>query len=341
MTQRQIWLNLAGLLAVIGLCAGWYWQSTGVRAVPALTRALTEAQPQARIFAAQGLAEAGAAAAASVPDLLEVALHDPVQYAASEAARALTRIDLTAARRVMTFYLPLLRDRDAQVRRKACAVLASLGPVAKPAVPALLDLLADDDDLVRDRAVDALATIGLPATSVLPALTRALEDRTPFVRYTATKHLAFTLTPPAGSWPALRRLLNDQDKGVASLARTALDRAMREPTPTASVYARMLGMKTSTGYALVQLAMQGPPAVEALPAIVPMLQDARALHRYLAAEALGAIGPQAASAVPALTQSLKDEEAVVRDSAADALAAIGTPEAAGAVATYRRGGGQS
>ncbi len=33
MTQRQIWLNFAGLLALICLCAGWYWQSTGVRAL--------------------------------------------------------------------------------------------------------------------------------------------------------------------------------------------------------------------------------------------------------------------------------------------------------------------
>ncbi len=323
MTQRQIWLNLAGLLALICLCAGWYWQSTGVRAIPALTRALRDEQSQARIFAAQGLAETGVAAKASVPDLLEVALHDPVQYAGAEAARALTRIDLFAARQVMASYLPLLQDQDVQVRRNACSVLASLGPVAKPAVPALVALLDDPDDLVRDRAVDALAMIGLPAKTVLSALTRALEDKTAFVRYTATRHYAFTLTPPPDSWPLLRRLMNDRDKGVASLARSALDRAMREPAPKASVYAQMIGMKTSTGYALQQLAMLGPGAAEALPVLVPVLQDEQALHRYLAVETLGAIGPQAAAAVPALTKLLTDDDQVVRESAAEALASIG------------------
>jgi len=323
MTQRQIWQNLAGLLALIGLCAGWYWQSTGVRAIPSLTDSLKDEQPQTRIFAAQGLAETGGAAQIAVPDLLDVALHDPAQYASAEAAKALTRIDLSAARQVMTAYLPLLQNQDAQIRRKACAVLASLGPVAKPAVPSLLAALDDEDDLVRDRAVDALALIGLPAKRVLPALTRALEDKTAFVRYTATRHLAFTLTPPPDSWPLLRRLMNDQDKGVASLARNALDRAMREPAPKASVYAQMIGMKTNTGYALQQLAMLGPRAAETLPAIMPVLQDEQALHRYLAVEALGAIGPPAAAAVPALTRLLTDEEAVVRESAAEALAAIG------------------
>nr|MBI3613706.1 HEAT repeat domain-containing protein [Nitrospirota bacterium] len=323
MTQRQIWLNLAGLLALIGLCAGWYWQSTGVRAIPALTDSLKDDQPQTRVFAAQGLAEIGAAAKSSAPDLLELALHDPVQYAGAEAAKALTRIDLSAARQVMAAYLPLLRNQDVQVRRRACVVLASLGPVAKPAVPALLGALDDADDLVRDRAVDALAMIGLPATAVLPALTRALEDKTAFVRYTATRHFAFTLTPPPDSWPVLSRRLNDQDKGVASLAQNALDRAMREPAPKASVYARMIGMKTGTGYALLQLAMLGPGAAEALPALMPVLQDEQALHRYLAVEALGAIGPPAAAAVPALTRLLTDEDAVVRESAIGALAAIG------------------
>nr|MBI3611601.1 HEAT repeat domain-containing protein [Nitrospirota bacterium] len=323
MTQRHIWQNVTGLLALIGLCAGWYWQSTGVRAIPALTQALQDEQVQARVFAAQGLAETGVAAKASVPDLLEVALHDPVQYAAAEAAKALTRIDLAAARQVMAAYLPLLRDQDVQVRRKASAMLGSLGPVAKPAVPSLLGALDDTDDLVRDRAVDALATIGLPAKTVLSALTRALEDKTAFVRYTATRHFAFTLTPPPASWPLLRRLMHDPDKGVASLAQSALDRAMREPAPKASVYAQMIGMKTSTGYALQQLAMLGPGAAEALPAIMPVLQDEQALHRYLAVEVLGAIGPQATSAVPALTRLLTDEDAVVRESAAEALATIG------------------
>jgi len=323
MTQRQIWLNVAGLLALIGLCAGWYWQSTGVRAIPALTHSLKDEQTQTRVFAAQGLAETGVAAKASVPDLLEVALHDPVQYAAAEAAKALTRIDLAAARQVMAAYLPLLQNQDVQIRRKACAVLASLGPVAKPAVPSLLGALDDEDDLARDRAVDALAMIGVPATTVLPALTRALEDKTAFVRYTATRHFAFTLTPPPDSWPILRRRMHDQDKGVASLAGVALDRAMRESAPKASVYAQMIGMNTSTGYALQQLAMQGPGAAEAVPEIMRALQDDQALHRYLAVEALGAIGPQAASAVPVLTRMLTDDDAVVRASAAEALAVIG------------------
>lgn len=35
MTWKHIWLNLGSLLALIGLLALFYWQSTGVRASPA------------------------------------------------------------------------------------------------------------------------------------------------------------------------------------------------------------------------------------------------------------------------------------------------------------------
>ena len=83
MTPRQIGLHLGGLIVLIALLAAWYWQSTGARAVPALTESLRSDDAKVRIAAAQTLAEIGPDAKAAVPDLLNQALHDPVLYAAT------------------------------------------------------------------------------------------------------------------------------------------------------------------------------------------------------------------------------------------------------------------
>ena len=77
MAPRQIGLHLGGLIVLIGLLAGWYWQATGARAVPALTESLKSDDAKVRIAAAQALAEIGPVAKAAVPDLLNQALHDP------------------------------------------------------------------------------------------------------------------------------------------------------------------------------------------------------------------------------------------------------------------------
>lgn len=324
MTQRQIWINLGGLAAILCLCAVWYWTGTGIRAIPSLTRSLQDQNPKTRASAAQGLAELSHLAKSATPTLLDLALNDPSQHVATEAARALARIDLSAARKVLAAYQPQLQDQDAQVRLTACTMLAALGPAATPSVPALLPLLDDPDDQVRERAVNALALVGFPAGLVSPALTRALEDKSAIVRHTATRHLAFTIYPPPDSWPILRRLTDDQDKSVASLAKIALGRGLGEPPPKADAYAQMIGMKAGADYALLQLARMGPDAAGAVPAIASMLGSDQVLSRFLAVEALRAIGPAAASAVPALQQTLQDEDPVMREIAAEALTSIGS-----------------
>ncbi|MEW6542200.1 MAG: HEAT repeat domain-containing protein [Nitrospirota bacterium] len=325
MTPKQIGLNLGGLIVLIGLLAGWYWQSTGARAVPALIESLRQEEPDRRIMGAQALASIGPAAKPAVPALIEQALHDPVEYAGVEAAQALKTIDLPAARRVTAAYLPALADRDPQVRRKACAVLAGLGPVAKPAVPALIAVLQDQDDLVRDRAVRALGSIGIPAGLVLPALTQALQDKAWQIRYAAVTEFAFSTAAPDAALPALTHLLHDENKSTGALAQSAVDRAKRDRQSEVASFTSMLQLGQSRPYVLHQLAKLGPEAAESVPALIPILKDEVALHRYLAAEALGAIGPSAKDSMPALNELLEDDDPVVRDSAAEALKAIAGP----------------
>lgn len=336
MTQKQIWLHLGGLIVLIGLLGLFYWQSTGARAVPALTDSLKDKDSKVRVAAAQMLAEIGHAAKPAVALLLNQALYDPVQYASTEAARALKTIDLAAARQVVTSFMVALEDGDIQTRRQACAVLGSLGPVAKPAVPDLIDALSDADDGVRMYAVGALGEVGIPATQVIPALAKALHDPSQAVRHRAVSQFAFAIPTTDAVVPYLQPLLEDKDRGIATLARSAMNSPHRQAKDRTAVYVTMLRMGSVNDYALRQLAQFGPEAAGTVPAVIPVLKDERSLYRYLAAEVLGAIGPGAKDAVPALIAVLHDSDPIVRISAVDALDAIGTPEARGAADTYRK-----
>jgi HEAT repeat protein len=335
MTKRQIAAHLGGLIVLIGMLTLWFWSSTGARAVSGLTSSLTDEQPKVRVAAAQALGQIGPAARPAVPALLNQALHDPIEYSAGQAALALKTIDLAAARQVITAYLPALAEQDVHLRRNACSVLASLGPVAKPAVPALTHALNDSDEIVRARAVSALGEIGIPAKDVVPALATALHDNSSQVRHAAATKFAFSMAPAPDAIPALTEAAESSDMSVGFLAKTALDRVNREAKNKASMLVIILKQGSSHDYALHQLAEMGPRAVEAVSALIPSLKDERALNRYLAAEALLAIGPQAKEAASALIAALQDDDSVVRASAADALEAIGSPEAQQAVATYR------
>jgi vesicle coat complex subunit len=231
----------------------------------------------------------------------------------------------------MAASLPALRAPDVQTRRRACAMLGSLGPVAKPAVPGLIEALDDQDELIRMHAVGALGEIGIPSAQVIPALAKALRDPSRTVRHRALSQFAFSLPPTESVMPHLKELTGDKDPGIATLAKSALNSPHRQARDRIAVHVTMLQMGNASDYTLRQLAQLGPEAAGAVQAVIPLLTHSRPLHRYLAAEVLGAVGPGAKEAVPALTAALQDGDAVVRESAAEALRTInagGTPSSA-------------
>ncbi len=335
-THRHIYLNLVGLGALIAVLTVTFWLHTGPRAIPRLIEQLKDEEPTARILAAQWLAKLGPDAKEAVPALVDAALRDPNQDVSAAAAAAIHTLDLSAARDVVSGYLPALWDGDAAVRRKACAVLGSLGPVAKPAVSSLITMLDDTDELVRERAVGALGAIGIPQSEIVTALIRALRDPASIVRYRAAAQFAFHVPVTVAAVPSLLELRNDPDKSVAALAEIALEHAGQPDRQDVSHLVALLERPGEKDYALQQLAQLGPQAADAAPVLVSVLKDSLALNRYLAAEALRAIGPAAEEAVPELIVALHDPDPIVTESAAEALEAIGTPDALKALEPLRR-----
>jgi HEAT repeat protein len=322
LSTREIRLHLGELVLFLGLLALWYWNSTGARAVPTLIEMLRDEDPSTRIVAAEQLGLVGPAANAAVPALLAQATRDGSQHVNTTAAAALKSIDLTAARMVMTHFIARVQDPDVQQRRTACAVLGSLGPVAKPAVTSLLAVANDADELVRRNALTSLASIGIPSLPVAAALIAGLHAPSSLVRHSAVAQFAFTTLVPQEAEEPLKALLADQDRAIAGLARSALDKPRPDDVSHLQSLGLMVEQPTARDYALHQLAQLGPAAGQALGAVVPMLQDERPLVRYLAAEALGAMGPGAKEALPPLKQQMHDPDSVVRASIAEAVAAI-------------------
>ncbi|MCS6291039.1 MAG: HEAT repeat domain-containing protein [Nitrospira sp.] len=322
LTTREIKLHLLGLILFVGLLGLWYWVSTGTRAVPTLIEMLKDDDPSTRIVAAEQLGHVGPAAQAAIPRLLAQATLDGSQHAKTTAAAALKSIDLGAARQVMTHFIPRLLDQDAPQRRTACAVLGSLGPVAKPAVPALLALGYDPDELVRRNALMALASIGIPSPPIVAALIAGLRDSSSLVRQTAVTQFAFTVPLTQSVIIALTPLLTDPDRSIATLARSALDKAKPDDAAGLESLGMMVQHSAARDYALHQLAQLGPAAGDALLPVLPLLQDHRPLVRYLAAEAVGAMGVSAKQALQALQQRQQDPDPVVREAFAEAIAGI-------------------
>lgn len=321
LTPREITLHLAGLVLLLGLLGLWYWLSTGPRVVPTLMEMLKDDDPSTRIVAAEQLGQIGPAARAAIPQLLSQAIQDGNQHANTTAAAALKWIDLGASRHVMTHFMTRLQDSDLQQRRTACAVLGSLGPVAKPAVPALLTAAHDTDALVRRNALTALASIGIPPGMVSTALLAGLRDSSSLVRQTAVAQFAFTAPVSEDAAAALTPLLNDQDNSIATLARTALEKPKSGDAAHIESLGMMLGHSTARDYALHQLAQLGPAAGEALTPILPLLDDDHPLIRYLAVETLAGMGQGATQALLALKQR-HDSDPIIQAAITDAVAAL-------------------
>jgi HEAT repeat protein len=120
----------------------------GAPAVPALVKALGDADPVYRVTTAWALAEMGEKAGDAVPALREA-----------------------------------LKDREPEVRAHAARALWKADPeLARDAVPVLAAVLAEDDPTARIQAARTLSEMGTEAGAAAPALKRSLRDREKYVR---------------------------------------------------------------------------------------------------------------------------------------------------------------
>lgn len=227
------------------------------------------------------------------------------------------------AGRSTSAWLADLRSEDANERARAAEQLQAGGSEALPVLTQLLQQPGDPEP--RWRAAEALGRLGPAAREAGPLLIAALEDPDPLVADVSAKALAKLVPDVPGAVPALVRRFPDVE-AIRAVAAFKGDGVEAVPALIPLLQHSDPTIRRNTARTLGRI---GAGAMPAVPALIEQLDDADPMVRAHAADALGGIGPAAASAVPALVRCLKDPEASVRR---DVVRALGLMKAAAAAA---------
>lgn len=192
-------------------------------------------------------------------------------------------IELVRKQSLMRFRFRTAKERH----RMAIKGCQALGPLARPAIPALIGFLNNAE--IANEAAYSLVVID---EGIFP-LTRAVtnENYEAAVRSAAAARLASGRYDEMTAVGALLRSLQDQNPEVSSQAARALGVINKEPD-------------------LV------------VPALTEKLNNSSALVRRESAGALGRFGPRARSALPLLLKTSEDGDRIVRQEAVAAVKAI-------------------
>lgn len=314
-------------------------------AVAALIDALSATAPELR-DAARGVLRSGGARWVR-----------PALRALRSGGRSPTRREDTFAAIGPAAALPVLIDElsapEREMRAQAAYALATLGPEAAAAIPALSEAILRGDAA----AVSALRGMGAGAARAAPALAAAVLDPALALRAVdtalalgpdvvapvASDCLVAVASPHATVRDAAQRLLRalgaDHAAAVPALAdglshaapevRVAAARALARVGPRghAAVPALLSALSGAAAGALAGVALTEVGtsyAVAAVPALTRGLEGRSPRDDRLAfLQALAKLGPQAAPALPALCRQVVDDDAAIRLAALRALIALG------------------
>ena len=336
----------------------------GATSAPALKDALADRDFIVRFAAAVALVQVGGpkteTAAAGVPILIEGLGHseDATRRAAAENLRTVGE----PARSAVPALKRTLADRNPEVALGAALALVEIAlPESADAVPVLTAGVGGTDEKAAARAAKALATLGPMAKTAIPELVKRFDAKTPELRLAAAEAAAridpaqgdkaaavltalfhqfnygqvrnevvFALTrigPPAkAALPALLDVFRNAQKGASyfrveiALAVLAIDPETAKPVVA---WIRELVTKDGDedGYELAgQIRRLGAGAKPLMAELIAMLGVKEPFVRECAAVALGAIGPDAKDALPKLKAlAAADGQERVRKLAADAV----------------------
>jgi HEAT repeat protein len=117
---------------------------------------------------------------------------------------------------------PPVDNQASKARATAAELLGQMGPMAKPAIPALIRTSRGDDNRwVRENAALALGNLGGGDRAAMAALTEAFSDKDEGVRLTLINFILPQMDPEAATEAAVR-MLKDTNANVRQLAVSVL-----------------------------------------------------------------------------------------------------------------------
>lgn len=213
--------------------------------------------------------------------------------------------------------------------------LVPTDPEAQKHVDILTAVAASSDcsTVLRQRAGLLLGRIGRPAAKAVPVLEELLDGPD---RYWAMKSLGRFGEVASGSVKRLSTELRDESRGVEDRiliadvlgqiqtgpAIEAVGRELLRGSARSSTEKREARLLTKT--MLDAIALSGPKAVGALPALLRSLEHPDSEIRRKACKAIGRLGPRAEPAIDLILERLAlDDVSEVQDAAAEALGQLG------------------
>jgi hypothetical protein len=168
---------------------------------------------------------------------------------------------------------------------------------ASGAIPALTQMAhRTNAEWTSARAMICLSDIGPKA---LPTITEMLAETNSAIRVSAIRSISFAHSRRGADWSAAMPLLlhyaNDLDTNVSYISILTLGVIGREPETCIPFITNKL---TSTNFVIRRAAVFAlerfrPPAISAVPALLPMLNDPDKIVRSAATNALEKIAPEA------------------------------------------------
>jgi HEAT repeat protein len=214
---------------------------------------------------------------------------------------------------------------------EALRTLGKLGSDAKAAAPILADKLGrirrGDVLPLQEAIVVTLGKIGPAATAAIPTITRAAGQDIDLDRAISHSIGLILVSPEAHEISELAKLLHSRD--VSQRVRAAKALALKGPRAEAAAPALVLALQDNDADvrraavgALRAIQPNQRPTEAIMQVYIQDLEDSDDNVRLLAARALGRMGPAAAAAVPALQKATGDVESDVRRAATEALGKI-------------------
>jgi HEAT repeat protein len=244
----------------------------GKEAAPTLAGALRDRDSWVRAAVVSALGDIGPAAASAIP-----AMQEALKLSHGSSRRVYIEAWAKMGPAAVPVLASVLQDQDPFVVEFSLRGLASLGPAAASAAPAIEKVLTHEKRRIRELALDALDKVGVVRPVALQPLLRSKDSR---IRERAIhiieKHRAWT---------------SDDAEALMKLLASAI------PHEVVHGFDPEERQRTAAADALVKL---GRPAV---PALKRALNHPNWQVRVAVAEILGRIGPDAEEALPALRRT--------------------------------------
>jgi HEAT repeat protein len=302
--------------------------------VTGLTRQLGRVDPEVRRTAAVRLEQLGTEAAAAIGALIG-RLSDENLLVRAHAARAALRAG-APAQQIFEVAVELLIPERPDVMRVAASIIVELGPDAAEALPRLRECLNANSIAIRLFAAEATLRIDPNDIVALEALQSGLGQPESEIRFFAANALGAAVTETDEAVFALQYALTDSDAKVATAAALQLSRTndvARRPLPDNLEpmnrdIAEWISALSNPSAAVrreaaIRLAIAGPAARNAVPALTNLLSDLDPHVRLDVAQALWEIERNGYPILPVLIDLLLSNRGDTRIGAAYILGRMG------------------